>query len=179
MDLRIYTRELPTKEAATEPERILTRLRAVLFELRRRDPQGWQDAAAPACAAVLAEEGTSEDALGLRAWVQMRAAKYLGQQTKVASPAGSLRDILRIHKRLSQARAASWEALRSEWVQLLRLRKGIAEDQAAWHIDATRCRVLRGRLVSAVQRVRRALAQRRGSTSSKRAARCEGNGAPE
>merc|ERR550532_3965353 len=54
MDLRMYTCEQPTKEAALEDQRILTQLRATLLELEARDPEGWHHIAATACEEVLA-----------------------------------------------------------------------------------------------------------------------------
>lgn len=142
-----------------EPQRILTRLRAVLFELEASRPEDWHDCAAHSCEKVLNELGASEEALGLRAWVQLRAHRHLGQQIRIASPAGSLRDIFGVHKRLLRARATSWEALRAEWQHLLRLRKGYSENDALRHIEAARCDFLRSRVARALQRVKRALAR--------------------
>jgi len=163
LDLRIYTREFSTMEAAVRAQEIVTQLRDTLFNLEAHSPASWQDDAPAACAGVLTQWGTSDEALGLRAWVQLRAHRYLGPRHKISSPVGALCDIFQVHRRLLLARATSWEALRTEWEHLLRMEKGLSEKEATRHIDGVRREALRGRLAHALQRLRHALARRSGS----------------
>lgn len=162
MDLRIYSREFPTKQQAMEHQHILTKLRRLLFELEARDPKGWHDLAPEACEHLLAACGTSEQALGLRAWVQLRAHRFLGQRMRIASAAGALHDIFAVHKRLVTARATSWEALRAEWLQLRCSHKGISQQQALVHIEGARRAALGQRLALATRRVEQVLLRRLG-----------------
>lgn len=159
--VRFYTPEHSSEAVAWEHRRILTRLLAVLLDLEASSPQGWQDVAADACRATLSEAGTSEGALGLRAFIFLRAHKHAGRNAWVTSPAESLCRTFEMHRRLCKARDTSWSALRAEWVQLLQLRRDVSASEAARHIDGFRRAKLRGQLAAALQNVDHALIRRK------------------
>lgn len=160
--IRFYTREYFAEDVVLDYQSILTRMLAVLFELEASSPHGWQDLATDACQAVLCDAGTSESALGLRAYVRLRAHRHLARHAAVTSRADSLCRTFEVHRRLHQARGTSWDALRAEWLQLLQVQKGVSVNEATRHIDGFRRAKLRGQLATALQEVDRAVIRRRG-----------------
>lgn len=159
--VNFYTREHFAEDVALHHQRTLTRMLVVLFDLEASAPRGWQGVASDACHAVLSEAGTPEGALGLCAYIRLRAHKHLGRHAVVTSPADSLCRTFETHRRLSHARDTSWNALRSEWLQLLQVHTGVSANAAAHHIDSVRRAKLRGEFAATLQDVDRALARRR------------------
>lgn len=158
--LRLYTREHATREAAREHQNILTQLRGSLSKLERRDPCGWMDAAGEVAEAVLVQHGTTEAALGLRAFVDLRASRHLGQHRQVSSQASSVSEACAAYKRLLHGRAGSWDAFRAEWLHQLQARRTkLSKAEALQHIDEARRAALRGRAGRAVEGIKHALGE--------------------
>lgn len=171
--MRLYTCWCSSREVAVEHQRILTRVRAALFELEARDPEGWLEAAASVAERVLAELGTSADALGLRAFVDLRAARYLGQGVQISSSAVTLHEAFDAYRRLLRGRAASWDVLRAEWLHQLQGRRRHNEDEASRRIDHARRIGLRSRLSQALRGVKLALAGGAGRPTSTHRLPCD------
>merc|ERR1711871_701479 len=77
------------------------------------------------CTQVLIENGTSAQELGLIAFVSMQAPKWLGKTCTVMSPVMSLTEAFQVHARLRLASQISWDAFRTEWVQLMQYTRHI------------------------------------------------------
>lgn len=157
--LRLYARPQECLDSAIEHQIHLSRLRYVIAAGEQADPRIWSDASKmyELCQAVFKEMGTSEKDLGLRAFVHIRAQKWLGQCVQVTSSSTTLSTALDTHSRLLSARAASWESFRAEWIQLM-LGKGrltLPEAQAA--ADKARQAALQHQVERALRDAQRAL----------------------
>lgn len=176
--LRLYTRSTSESEAAMERQAALAQIRHSLAAESALDLNFWDQPrrVLSICRAVLGECGTSEKELELRAFVHMRASRWLGQGYQIASPAMALMKALHWHARLLRARAASWEAFRAEWVCLMQCdgylrRKRLTQVEAEAIADKARGSVLRRRLEGAVRSVERILHREERSRAAKAHAR--------
>jgi len=119
--LRIYACPQETLESAVQHQILFSRLRNAMAAKEKADPNIWFDAKKvfQTCDEVFKEMAISEANLGLRAFVHIRAQRWLGQSIQVTSPSTTLFAALDAHARLLVARATSWELFRTEWVQLM------------------------------------------------------------
>lgn len=161
--LRFYTREHSTIEAAIDHQIVLVQIKQALHARSTDEQQFWDEPgrALQACNAVLQLNGTSEGELGLRAWVHIRAPRWLGSNCRIGSTATNLASALEMHARLLRARATSWEALRAEWVQLVQVRRRISYQQAETIVDRHRHASLEEHLTRALVSVERTLLRAR------------------
>jgi len=177
--LCVTTREQIEMDVAQRHQEILESVRSAVATQASSNPDLWDDSGAilRICRQVLEACGTSEEALGLSTFVMMRATQWLGS-TRIVSPTTSLRGALETRARLLHARATSWEALRAEWIALLRAmdRKMPLSVQAAEAIvDAARRDAMRGQLSRALGAVEHALVGLRVSPQKRMmGAFCEG-----
>mmetsp|Transcript_129488 Transcript_129488/g.360718 ORF Transcript_129488/g.360718 Transcript_129488/m.360718 type:complete len:379 (-) Transcript_129488:67-1203(-) len=162
--LRFYAPKQTTLEAAAKHQAVLLRIRAALRAASAGNPAFWLDHArvAGACAGALRECGSAEGALGLRALVHVRAARWLGQGLQIASPALGLAEAAGLHARLLRARCESWESFRAEWLSLLqssgyRRRRQMAAVEARAVVDGARRSALQRQLVQAARSAQRVL----------------------
>jgi len=158
--LRLYTREQYTLEGALEHQIILVALKQALAV----ESDVWCDPSKVLhlCRAVLRTYETSEEDLGLRAWVHMRARQWLGPCFRIGSMVSDFENALLVRSRLLRAKATSWESLRAEWLQLVGTRRRKATQEAEVLIDRQRHHFLKGQLSRAVKGVEK-LFQNRGS----------------
>jgi len=159
--LRIYTREQTIFESAIEHQIVLVQIKQALIARSRQDSQVWckPSAVLQVCQSVLHANNTSEALLGLRAWVHIRAASWIGHQHRIGSMASSLASAVELHARLLTARATSWECFRAEWVQLLQARKQVSLREAEATADRIRHDFLRKHVTRAIAAVERILNQ--------------------
>merc|ERR1712139_336622 len=161
--LRLYTREQATLEAAIEHQIVLVQIKQALTTRIAGKEQLWDghNDAFQVCQAVLQENGTSEAELGLRAWVHIRAPRWLGSRCRIGSMATDLASALAVHSRLLHAKATSWEALRAEWVHLVQIRKHVSLMEAEATVDSYRHATLRENLTRALLGVERIQAKQK------------------
>lgn len=162
--LRFYTRGHDELEVALERQMVLVQLRQALSAASVEDPLLWED---PAKAydiflTVLRTNNTSEEEMGLSAFIYLRAGHWLVQSCTIISPVMPLREVLQVHCRLLRARRTSWQDLRAEWVELLQSkhhaiakRKSLREAEAI--ADAARASALKIQLAKAASNVCKAL----------------------
>lgn len=160
--LRLYTREQSSAEAAIEHQIVLVQMKQALNVKSLEHSRFWDnhEEVLRVCESVLQSNGTSENELGLRAWVHIRAPRWLGSRCRISSPATSLASAAQVHARLLRARATSWESFRAEWVRLLKMRKRFSPDEAETFVDIARFATLKEHLGRALKGVQRALDQR-------------------
>lgn len=167
--LRLYTREQSSIEAAVDHQIVLVQLKNLLNSKSIDKPHFWNDhrQVLSMCNAVLRSNGTSEAELGLRAWVHMRATRWLGHRYRMASSATTLANALEVHGKLLRARSTSWEALRAEWVHLMvtRRRQRLSLQEAEAIADRARCNSLQDHLMRAVKQVEHMLGRNARTTS--------------
>lgn len=157
-DLRLYTPERVELHAAIDDKIILVRIRHAMVAATSSDHQFWDDPLKQQaiCERVLSENNTTDAQLGLRAWVQMRSNRWLGDRCKVGAPVSSLGVALQVHMRFHRANMTSWQAFRAEWVQLMLLRGRRSRAEAEAFADTRRqaaVAVMLARAVRAVERV--------------------------
>lgn len=157
-DLRLYTPEQLDLQAAIDDQIILVRIRNAMAAATLSDHHFWDDAFKQQVVyqRVLSENNTTDAKLGLRAWVQMRCNRWLGQRCKVGSPVSSFDKALQVHARLHLADMTSWHTFRAEWVQLMLLRGKRSRAEAEAFVDTRRqsaVSVLLAQAVRAVERV--------------------------
>lgn len=179
--LRMYAREQSTVEMAIEHQIILVQMKQALTSRSIAEKRFWDDPrkALQVCKDVLHANGTSEAELGLRAWVHIRASRWLGPRCRIGSMATTLAIALDVHARLLRARAASWDVLRAEWVRLIRARKHITLREAEAIVDRSRHDTLQEHLTRAMVTVDRMLeqkGQRAAASSVKGRAKSAGRG---
>lgn len=171
--LCLTTREQTELAMAQRHQAILERVRGAVTIRGAADPEFWEDSDAilHVCRLTMEANYTSEDALGISAFVMLRARQWLGD-IRIVSEATTLSSALATRTRLLNARATSWEALRSEWLALLQgahRKNKPSRQQAEETVDAARCAVLRRQLLRGVYAVERALEGPCGSPVRKRA----------
>lgn len=139
-DLRLYTPERAELQAAIDDKIILVRFRNAMATAALSNNQFWDDPLAQQAVydQVLEERNTTDSQLGLRAWVQMRCNRWLGDRCKVSSSVSSLSIALQVHTRLHSADMLSWQAFRAEWVQLILLRGKQSHAEAESFVDNRR-----------------------------------------
>lgn len=178
--LRFYTRGQPRLEVALERQIVLVQIRQALAAASAENPFLWEDAAETCqiCEAVLRANATSEEDLGLSAYIYLRAGHWLPKGCTIISPVMPLKEVLELHCRFLGARRASWQHLRGEWVQLMQSirqptskRKTLREAEII--ADKARAVALRVQLERAVGFVERTLSleERRASARRKVEAR--------
>lgn len=162
-DLRLYTSEQGCRGVAERHQSILQQLQLALHDAAALDASLWESPAAvfEVCSTVLTRNGTTEQQLGLRAWVHLRASRHLGKHARVASATGSLQEVLAVHSRLLRARGVSWEAFRLEWLRILQVHRGMPRSAAIAHVDRQRQAHLRERLANALRPLQMATRQSR------------------
>lgn len=170
--LRLYTREQCSVQAAIEHQIVLVQLKQALDAQSIGEPEFWDDhrTVLQVCEAVLSSNETSEAELGLRAWVHIRAPRWLGPRCRISSMATPLAKALEVHARLLRARDTSWESLRVEWLHLLQFQKRFSAKEAATIVDRARRATLAENLKRALNSVERMLDERgqRATTSNVR-----------
>lgn len=114
--LRVYTRGQRTMEAAVDNHIVLMHLRNALQVASSRNPEIWHhvDDLKHICTTILERFGTSEENLGIRAFVSLRAEELLGRDVHITSPVASLSSSLEMHSRILCASQTSWDALRKK-----------------------------------------------------------------
>lgn len=190
--LRLYTRGQCSMEAAIEQHIILVQLRHALQAASVGIPEFWHctEDIKRVCTSTFTSLGTSEHKLGLCVFVSLRAEEWLGRDFHITSSVMCISEALEVHSRVLRARRVSWEALRAEWVHLMRhkkrsLRTSLSLSEAQALADAARQTALKKRLTHAVCRAMRSLekegqqkikalkSQARHSSSEKRRMRLE------
>lgn len=159
--LRLYTREQSNLDAAIEHQIVLVQIKQALNARSIDDPEFWDDhrKALQVCEAVLQSNRTSEVELGLRAWVHLRAPRWLGSQCRIGSSVTTLASALQVHGRLLHAKATSWECLRAEWIHLVQVRKQLPLKEAESIVDRSREATLKEQLARALKDVQRILSR--------------------
>jgi curved DNA-binding protein CbpA len=120
--LRIYTSGHRDIEKAIERQVILSQIRDVLYVADEADHQVWNKTGKveQMIESVIRKNASSEDELGLRACVQMRATEYVERKYVITSPVMSFRKVVALRNHLVRARRESWETFRVQWVTLMR-----------------------------------------------------------
>lgn len=159
--LRLYTREQCSVQAAIEHQIVLVQLKQALDARSIGEPEFWDDhrTVLQVCEAVLSSNETSEADLGLRAWVHIRAPRWLGPRCRISSMATPLAKALEVHALLLRARATSWESLRAEWLHLLQCQKRLSAKEAATIVDRARQATLAENLRRTLTSVERMLCE--------------------
>lgn len=123
--LRLYTCGHESIEAAIEHHIILVQIRQAIAEASTVTPAIWDHPAElhQLYSKVLHNSGTSEDMLGLHAFVYMRASKWLGRNRFITSACMGFAEACEIHSRLACACRTSWECFRAEWIKLMQGKK--------------------------------------------------------
>merc|ERR1711988_1065687 len=109
--LRLYTCGHKTMEAAIEQHIVLVELRHALHAAAvASDQKFWHctESVRRVCERTLEDFGTSEQELGLRVFVSLRAEEWLGRDTHITSPVMMLSEALEVQSRILQARQTSW-----------------------------------------------------------------------
>lgn len=162
--LRLYTFEQSDFETAVDHQIILVQLKNALNMGSLKDGGFWENPknALSVCEAVLRANDTTEARIGLRAWVHMRAPRWLHHRYRIASAATTLAHALEFHRRLLRARECSWIELRSEWLALMQGgRKRLSSQQAELIADRARHETLKEQFSRAVKNVQRMLDERK------------------
>mmetsp|Transcript_103516 Transcript_103516/g.194799 ORF Transcript_103516/g.194799 Transcript_103516/m.194799 type:complete len:402 (+) Transcript_103516:272-1477(+) len=167
-DMRLYTLEQFDLDTAVEHQILLARLRCVMADETAIKPGSFlqPEQLIQKCLEVLSQHGVTEESLGLRVFLEFRASPWCGPRCTISSPTyKSLEEALKLNARLLQARSASWETLRLEWIRLLMIaRRGqpkqltIREAEAI--TDAARRDGLQRQMEQAAHHVERALGRR-------------------
>lgn len=162
--LRLYASKQTTLEIAAVYQDLLVRVREALLAASVDEPLFWLDhrRVAKVCSKTFCEFEVTENEIGLRTFVHMRAARWLGQGVQIASPVVRFAEAARVHARLLHARAASWDAFRAEWLKLLQSagqskRKRMSAWEAEAVVDGARRSALQRQLVQAARSALRAL----------------------
>lgn len=161
--LRLYAPPQESLNSAIEHQIQLSRLRYVIAAGEKADPGIWSDAKKVyhVCQTVLGEMGTSENDFGLRAFVHIRAQRWLGQRVQITSSSTVLSAALDTHARLLMARAASWEVFRAEWIQLMLGKGRLALTDAEAVADKARQTELQSQVTKALFGAEKALGKER------------------
>lgn len=182
--LRLYARTRSELVVAEADQRVLTRCRDAINA--RVEPTTWNDdpvAVWRIFEATLAEQGTSQNDLGLGVFVQLRAQQYLPRKYCVTSPAMSFQEALELRLRLLVARRESWESFRREWVHIMcctrsAVQRGRSQAEAEAFADKAHKEYLDAQLARAVKDVQQNLQPRAWCSAKcgKRRAKCERKG---
>lgn len=157
--LRLYTRPQESLDSAIEHQIQLSHLRYAIAAEEKADPSIWSDAKKMyrVCQTILEEMGTSENDLGLRAFVHIRVQKWLGQSMQITSQSTKLSTALDAHARLLTARASSWEVFRAEWIQLMFSKGRLTSTEAEGVADKARQAALQHQVAQALRGAEQAL----------------------
>jgi len=162
--LRIYTSGHRNIEKTIERQVILSQIRDVLYSANEADHQVWGKVAKveQMIESVIQKNGSSEDELGLRACVQMRATEYVQRKYVITSPVMSFRKVVPLRNRLVHARRDSWEHFRAQWVKLMRSTrnarsKRLSQEEAETICDMARKEFLEKQLALALRNTERLL----------------------
>lgn len=123
--LRFYTHGHDEYKLILDQQMILVQMRQVLSAASLENPWLWEEPekVRQICLTVFEANGTSEDDMGLSAFIYLRAGHWLPQNCTITSPVMPLAEVLQLHCRLLRARRTSWQALRAEWVQLMQCKR--------------------------------------------------------
>lgn len=162
--LRLYTRGVRDIEKAIEHQLVLSQVRDVLYSADEESHEVWNNAGEveQIIEDVLRKTGSSEEELGLRACVQMRATAYVERKHVMTSPAMSFRKVLPLRNRLVCARRESWDRFRAQWVNLMRSTrnarsKDLSQEDAETLCDEARKEFLEKQLALALRNTVRML----------------------
>lgn len=157
--LRFYTHGQSDIQVAFERQIALVHLCHAVMEASITQPDIWEHPTelVHVCRNSLMASGFSEEGLGLRVSVYMRAQQWLGSRCTIISPVLPITEALAVHAQLLRARKESWEAFRAEWVRLMRHKRGISSVHAETIADKGRRSVVGRSLTQAVRGVEQAL----------------------
>lgn len=157
--LRLYARPQECLDSAINHQIHFSHLRNALAVEEKADPSIWFDAKKThhVCQTVLEEMGTSENNLGLRAFVHIRAHSWLGQSVQITSSSTTLSTALDAHARLLRARAATWQVFRAEWIRLMLSKGRLTLMEAEAVVDKARQDALQRQIAKALRGVEQAL----------------------
>lgn len=157
--LRLYARPQESLDLAIAHQIQLSHLRYAIAAEEKADPNIWLDVTRmyQICQSVFQEMGTSEIALGLRAFVHIRAQSWLGQSVQITSASTTLCAALDAHARLLTARATSWEVFRAEWIQLMLVKGRLTLMEAEAVADRARQNALQHQVAKALRVAEQAL----------------------
>eukprot|EP00746_Dinoflagellata_sp_MGD_P125553 gnl/MRDRNA2_/MRDRNA2_60322_c0_seq1.p1 gnl/MRDRNA2_/MRDRNA2_60322_c0~~gnl/MRDRNA2_/MRDRNA2_60322_c0_seq1.p1 ORF type:complete len:547 (+),score=123.24 gnl/MRDRNA2_/MRDRNA2_60322_c0_seq1:294-1934(+) len=119
---RIYTNSHATIDMAIDHQIILMQIRLAWTAAWQANPSMWEDDPeqfAILCQQVLKVHNTSQNEMGLKAFVSMEARHWLGKNCFVISPVMGLSEALAWHGKLLRARRVSWYAFRAAWIELM------------------------------------------------------------
>merc|ERR1712176_1220080 len=106
----------------------------------------------------LAKSGSSQNELGMRVYVEMRAPEWIANNYHITSPVVPLAEAISLRARLLHARSTSWDLFRTEWVALLQGGKnGRSSEDAEEYVNQARFSFLRQRVTHLVGNAERAL----------------------
>lgn len=113
----MHARIAHTLEEALDHQMVFARIRDAIERAREdawEDPSTFVDIVQKTL-----EEGASVEHACQGVHIYMRADEWVGHDKAIISPVLPLKDAVRLHQRLLQARDTSWESLRREWVMLV------------------------------------------------------------
>lgn len=122
--LELFTMFQPDIEVAIEHQIVLAHIRnsaKAMSDTMNLNMEDHTDVFLEVCRRCLAELGTSEEKMQLRASVRMRVS-YLSRSQRIASPKMSVSDATKIRCTLFRAKRSSWESLRSVWIAVMQHR---------------------------------------------------------
>jgi hypothetical protein len=157
--LRMETRAQADVDSAISFQMVLVHIR---HALEAAGDEAWKDPTyfCQVFRSVLESTGISQEELGLRVFIFMRAEEWIGRFATITSPMMSLTDAVAAHSRLSLARQTSWTQLRAEWALLM---------QKTQHAQAKRTTLAQAEALA--QRARQAFLQCRLNRAVKMALR--------
>lgn len=157
--LRLYARPQESLDSAIQHQIQFSHLRYAMAAEEKADPNTWFDAKKmyQMCKTLLEEMATSENDLGLRAFVHIRAQSWLGQSVQITSASTTLCGALDAHARLLVARATSWDVFRAEWIQLMLNKRRFTLTEAEAVADRARQTALQQQVVKALRGAEQAL----------------------
>lgn len=171
--LRLYTSTLSHIEAIGH-HIIFVQMRDALAAESGKDPSIWTNPQKllGILHGVLAENNTSAKMIDLHVFVYMRGTPWLTKDTFIVSPVMQLDKAVLLYARLLHAQCTSWEALRTEWVNLLQFKQkskanGPFRAEAEMIADQARQKALNFRLRQAEKAAIRAM--KRGDQMAKKA----------
>jgi len=162
--LRIYTSGHRDIEIAIERQVILSQIRDVLYTAAEADRQVWSKTGKieQMIHSVIQKNGASEQELGLRACVQMRATEYVERKYVMTSPVMSFRKVVPFRNRILCARRESWDTFREQWIKWMRSTrnarsKRLSQEEAENICDQARKEFLEKQLALALRNTERLL----------------------
>lgn len=163
--LRFYTSGCNNSlEMALDRQMVLVQMRQALLSasVKHQSLLEDPDATYAVITKLFQEIGTSEEELGLSAYIYLRAGRWLVQTCTIISPVMPLFEAIKLHAQILRARRTSWQDLRTVWVKIMQStrqhfgkRKSLRQAEAI--ADAARASALKMQLGKAVKQVEKAL----------------------